>query len=389
MDFYYAESEVQPVIRSTTDPSFLRWGVTVSPQTAESVETQELPLAFGESVPLYRFDRPTFWEHSTDMTVLLIAEENTIHRFYLDRAIQLHAGVCFGFAPLQSASSIFCEKGFEREAHAVDSMGAPDFAAALQPLRIFTCLSQKAGDGFYFRGEQHLPMELVWLKKGAMHNYCGGEDVLLRSRELLLIPSQQWHMQYAEESVQFLTVSFFWEGRDFRSLTGTALKLSNEAERYLVSLEQELLHERSDKDEFMHATLKLLLLHLQRQTESAGELRRPSPSSEQMQRRIIEKAMQAVSAHIRGRYSVPELAAEVNVSPTHLSNLFQRYLNVSPAKYITRIRIEECKSLLAEGEMSVGEIASLMGYSSIPHFCKQFRQWTGSSPAEFAREKHA
>ena len=103
----------------------------------------------------------------------------------------------------------------------------------------------------------------------------------------------------------------------------------------------------------------------------------------------IEKAMQAVSAHIRGRYAVPELAAEVNVSPTHLSNLFQRYLGVSPAKYITRIRIEECKALLTDGEMSVGEIASLMGYSSIPHFCKQFRQWTGSSPAEFAREKQA
>ena len=375
------------MIRSTTDPSFLRWGITVSPQTAESIETQELSLATHETVPLYRFDRPTFWEHSSDMTVLLIAEENVIHRFYLDRAVQLHAGVCFGFAPLQNVSSIFCEKEFDSGSHAVGSMRTPDFAAALQPLRIFTCLSQKAEDGFYFRGEQHLPMELVWLKKGTMHNYCGGEDVLLRSKELLLIPSGQWHMQYAEETVQFLTLSFFWEGRDFRDLTGTALKLSNEAERYLISLEQELLHERTDKDEFMHATLTLLLLHLQRQTESAGELRRPSPSSEQVQRRIIEKAMQAVSAHIRGRYSVPELAADVNVSPTHLSNLFQRYLGVSPAKYITRIRIEECKALLCDGEMSVGEIASLMGYSSIPHFCKQFRQWTGSSPAEFAREK--
>ena len=101
---------------------------------------------------------------------------------------------------------------------------------------------------------------------------------------------------------------------------------------------------------------------------------------------FIDKAMQAVSAHIRGRYCVPELASAVNVSPTHLSNLFQRYLGVSPAKYITRIRIEECKSLLCDGEMSVGEIAALMGYSSIPHFCKQFRQWVGCSPATFARQ---
>ncbi len=377
------------MIRSTTDSSFLHFGTPVSPQTVEHIEMKELSLSSGETVQLYSFDRPTLWEHSNDMTVLLIVESDCVHRFYLDRAVQLHAGTCFGFAPLQGASRISCEANLQSEDFCTGSMNTPDFTAALQPMRIFTCLSQKAEDGFYFHGEQHLPMELVWLKKGTMHNYCGGEDILLRSKELLLIPSGQWHMQYADETVQFLTLSFFWEGRDFHHLTGTALKLSNEAERYLISLEQELLHARADKDEFMHATLKLLLLHIQRQADSAGTARRPSPSSEQVQRRIIEKAMQAVSAHIRGRYSVPELAAEVSVSPTHLSNLFQRYLGVSPAKYITRIRIEECKALLSDGEMSVGEIASLMGYSSIPHFCKQFRQWTGSSPAEFAREKQA
>lgn len=374
------------MIRSTTDPAFLRWGTTVSQQSAESMSTKELPLSSGEKLRLYCFDRPTLWEHASDMTVLLIEDHNRIQRFYLDRAVQLDAGITFGFAPLQGASRISCEANLDMEAFSAGEMDTPDFTAALQPMRIFTCLAQKAEGGFYFRGEQHLPMELVWLKKGTLHNYCGGEDVLLRSKELLLIPSGQWHIQYADETVQFLTLSFFWEGRDFHDLTGMALKLSAEAERYLISLEQELAHNRSDKDEFMHATLKLLLLHLQRQTDSADRTHHPSPSSEQMQRRIIDKAMQAVSAHIRGRYCVPELASAVNVSPTHLSNLFQRYLGVSPAKYITRIRIEECKSLLCDGEMSVGEIAALMGYSSIPHFCKQFRQWVGCSPATFARQ---
>ena len=375
------------MIRSTTDPSFLRWGVTISPQTAESMATTALPLAPDGEVRLYRFERETFWDQLSDMTVLLIAEGDTLHRFYLDRAVHISAGVCFGFAPLHGTSCVSCEEALPIEEHLCGTMAAPDFSAALQPMRIFTCLSQKAEGGFYFRGEQHLPMELVWLKKGTLHNYCSGEDILLRSKELLLIPSGQWHIQYADETVQFLTVSFFWDGRDFPDLTGTALKPSPETERHLAALEQELTHNRSDKDEFMHATLKLLLLQLQRQVESVGVTKRPSPSSEQVQRRIIDQAMQAVSAHIRGQYTVPELAAAVSVSPTHLSNLFQRYLGMSPAKYITRIRIEECKALLSDGEMSVGEIASLMGYSSTPHFCKQFRQWTGNSPAEFARER--
>lgn len=374
------------MIRSTTDPTFLRWGTPVS-MPADEVVFLELSTLPEEPVTMYRPTRDTFWSYGSGMTVLLIEEEGSLRRFYLDRAIMIRAGVRFGFAPLQGTSCICCRSALLGENFSDGTEPCPRFTAALQPMQIFTCLSQQAEDGFYFSGEQHQPMELVWLKRGVLHNYCGGEDHVLRAKELFLIPSDQWHIQYADASVQFLTVSFLWEGRDFGDLIGETWKVSPEAERYLTALEQELSNPKADKDEFMHATLKLLLIHLQRQRNAAPVTHRVSPSSEQMQRRIIDKAMQAVSANIRGRYSVPELAAAVNVSQTYLTNLFQMYLGMSPAKYITRIRVEECKQLLGSGELSVGEIAEMMGYSSVPHFCKQFRQWTGLSPAGFARQR--
>ena len=58
------------------------------------------------------------------------------------------------------------------------------------------------------------------------------------------------------------------------------------------------------------------------------------------------------------------LAASVNVSASQLTNLFQTYLGVSPAKYITKIRLEESRILLSTRQMSIGEIASKLGYSS-------------------------
>ena len=371
------------MIRSTTDPVFLRWGTPVSSYGEEMV-FQELKGHPEEPVTMYRSAGDTVWGYGSGMTVLLIEDGGTLRRFYLDRAIRLRGGVRFGFVPLQGSSRI-C-----RQAELPPVAGTevcPRLTAALQPMQIFTCLSQQAEDGFYFAGEQHLPMELVWLKKGILHNYCGGEDIVLQAKELLLIPSDQWHIQYAEDSVQFLTISFLWEGRDFCGLTGMPLKVSHQGERYLTAIEEELREQKADKDEYMHAALKLLLIQLRRQREAAPTVYRSSPASEQMHRQIIDQAMQAVSANIRGRYSVPELASAVNVSQTHLTNLFQMYLGMSPAKYITRIRIEECKRLLSSGELSVGEIAEMMGYSSIPHFCKQFRQWTGSSPAGFARQR--
>lgn len=374
------------MIRSTTDPAFLRWGVPVS-LPGEGMVHQELNVLPNEPVTMYRPDCDTLWGYGSGMTILLIDDGTVLHKFYLDRAVQLRKGVRFGFVPLQGTSCI-CWQAEQSPSQFCDGEEpCPRLTAALQPMQIFTCLSQQAEDGFYFSGEQHLPMELVWLKRGTLHNYCGGEDHILRAKEILLIPSDQWHIQYADEAVQFLTVSFLWEGRDFCDLVGAPMKVSSEAERYLNAIEQELGHQRADKDEYIHATLKLLLIHLQRQRKSAPSAHGASPVAEQMQRQVIDKAMKAVSANICGRYSVPELAAAVNVSQTHLTNLFQLYLGISPAKYITRIRIEECKQLLSSGELSVGEIATMMGYSSVPHFCKQFRQWTGLSPAGYARQR--
>lgn len=374
------------MLRSVTDPAFLRWGSPVSAE-GDAPCGETLPLSGGGELSLLRFGDDTIWDHGEGMTVLLIAEGETLHRFYLDRAVRLRGGVRFGFAPLEGSSSVRHQAGLTPERAECQRVPAPVFAAALQPMQIFTCLAQRAEGGFYFPGEQHQPMELLWLQKGTLHNYCGGEDQLLRARELLLIPSGQWHIQYADETVQFLTLAFLWEGQGLEALAGRPLKPGAEAERDLALLEQELQHEHSSRDEALHAALKLLLIHLRRQSSEPREPRRASPGAAQLQRQLVDKAMQTVSARIHERLSVPELAAAVNVSQTHLTNLFQRYLGVSPAKYITRIRVEECKALLSRGDRSVGEIAESMGYSSIPHFCKQFRQWTGLSPAAFARQR--
>lgn len=374
------------MIRSTTDPAFLRWGSPVS-SSHEEMLLCELRTLQGEPVTMYCPDCDTLWGYGSGMTVLLIEDEGTLHRFYLDRAVQLRKGVRFGFAPLQGNSCIMHQATLMPERFMDGSVLCPRFTASLQPMQIFTCLSQHTEDGFYFSGEQHQPMELVWLKRGVLHNYCGGVDHILHAKELFLIPSDQWHIQYAEDAVQFLTISFLWEGRELGDLEGVPLKVSAEAERYLTAIQREVAEQSADKDEFMHAALKLLLIQLQRQREAVPMVSRTSPVAEQMHRQIIDKAMQAVSANIRGKYTVPELAAAVNVSQTHLTNLFQQYLGMSPAKYITRIRIEECKQLLMGGELSVGEIADMMGYAGVPHFCKQFRQWTGLSPAGFARQR--
>lgn len=70
-----------------------------------------------------------------------------------------------------------------------------------------------------------------------------------------------------------------------------------------------------------------------------------------------------------------------------LSKLFSEVCGQSIEKYYLAQRIERVKELLADDELTVGEIADRMHYSSTAHLSAQFRSQTGLSPSEFRRLK--
>lgn len=372
------------MIAATTDSSFLRYGTIV-----EEMPEQEISLEKAHTVALYRMDRATVWSSRSDMTILLIRDGGQLRFFYLDRIVAIEPGVEFGFFPIFDSSVICGEPGLDLAAAVCDRIETPVPSQPIQPIRLFTFFNQQAEEGFYFRGEQHSPFELVYMEKGCLHNYCGGQDLALRTGELLLIAPEQWHIQYADEAVQFVTISFLWSRHDFEGLTNTVIRATPAMQRCILEMKQESMHPQPESSEYMHAQLKLLLLAILRQPDPETGRKRQLPAAEQAQKAVLDKALQIISTHIgEAALTVPKLAAEVHVSPTQLSNLFQKYIGIAPAKYMTRIRLEECKLLLAEGKLSIGEIANQMGYSSIQHFSKQFRQWVGCTPSTYARTYH-
>lgn len=68
---------------------------------------------------------------------------------------------------------------------------------------------------------------------------------------------------------------------------------------------------------------------------------------------------------------------------SHLSRLFSSVEGVTIEKFIIAQKIERVKELLVYDELSMGEIAWRLGYSSSQHLSNQFRQVTGMTPTQF------
>lgn len=83
------------------------------------------------------------------------------------------------------------------------------------------------------------------------------------------------------------------------------------------------------------------------------------------------------------------LAADVPLEYGYLSTLFSSVEGITIEQFIIRQKIERVKELLCYDEMSLGQIADVLGYSSVSHLSAQFKKITGTTPSGFKKSHPA
>lgn len=84
-------------------------------------------------------------------------------------------------------------------------------------------------------------------------------------------------------------------------------------------------------------------------------------------------------------HTTAELARVAGWSEAHLHRDFKRVTGETPKAWITRVRTARALELLAETELTIGEIASLLGFSSHEVLTRTFRRIYGVSPSVLRR----
>jgi transcriptional regulator GlxA family with amidase domain len=75
-----------------------------------------------------------------------------------------------------------------------------------------------------------------------------------------------------------------------------------------------------------------------------------------------------------------ELARRVNLNHNQLVQGFKEVSGLSPFEYLRTIRLEKARDLISSHECNVTEAAFTVGYSSLSHFIKSFRDEFGINP---------
>ncbi|CAM3474386.1 response regulator [Paenibacillus lupini] len=99
-------------------------------------------------------------------------------------------------------------------------------------------------------------------------------------------------------------------------------------------------------------------------------------------RNSIVKATQYIQQHYQQEISLQSISQFVHLSKNYFANLFKKEVGESFLEYVTRVRIEKAKVLLA-GEMKAAEVGQLVGIPDPKYFSKVFKKITGATPSEY------
>lgn len=103
--------------------------------------------------------------------------------------------------------------------------------------------------------------------------------------------------------------------------------------------------------------------------------------------RNIAPALFYLNKHIESDASVAALAKMCCMCETSFRRAFKEHTGMSPTQYRIHAKIEKAKALLASSpEISITEVANILGFFDAPYFCKTFTSIVGVPPTQYKSE---
>jgi AraC family transcriptional regulator len=98
-----------------------------------------------------------------------------------------------------------------------------------------------------------------------------------------------------------------------------------------------------------------------------------------------KKVAQFIEDHLSDDISLATLAEVAGLSPFHFVRAFKQSFGVPPHRYMSRLRMEQAKSLLADPALSVTQIGFRLGFSNTSSFTTTFHKSAGLTPTAYRR----
>lgn len=102
------------------------------------------------------------------------------------------------------------------------------------------------------------------------------------------------------------------------------------------------------------------------------------------QRKAVRKMQDYINDHISEEISIGDIAKAASFSPWYARRIFIKYLDMTPAVYIRRLKLSRSALKLRDESCQILDVAMDMGYGSVDGYQRAFRREFGINPREYS-----
>ena len=151
----------------------------------------------------------------------------------------------------------------------------------------------------------------------------------------------------------------------------------------LRNILREMEQKNPGYEDVCQAYMEILIIRLMRSTALAV----PSESQTVSTNRQCAAVRRYIDLHFKEPLTLEQLAEVGHMNKFYLSHAFKKEYGLSPINYMISRRIDESKYLLAETDLSMSQIAQLLGFSSLSYFSQVFHRTQDITPKEYRQSQ--
>ena len=258
---------------------------------------------------------------------------------------------------------------------------------------------------YVFEGEKHDFWEFVYVDKGEVEVMADSLGLELKQGEIIFHKPNEFHNVWANGKVapNLIIVSFECKSPSIKYFENKILKIGdfeknllaqiiNEAKEafaselditYLKKLEKKE-YPLFGSEQLIKIYLEQLLISMIRKGNSVNSNSRLSTAiKERSDSDLVHRITNFLYENITKKLTFDDVCRISGLSRTSLKVLFKDNVGMGVMEYYKKLKIQESKNIMREGNYNFTQISEILGYASIHYFSRHFKNETGMTPSQY------
>ena len=270
---------------------------------------------------------------------------------------------------------------------------------------IYTFFYFEHDSNFKFVGEKHDFWEMVYVDSGEIYEVSDSIGYILSQGDVIFHQPMEFHSLAAvnnkphnvlivtfstkSEAMSFFAKKIFTVNLNQKKILSKILSEFKNAFGTNYSNTNtgiELTSEQACAYQIGTAHLEHFLLELLRENNSVGRREKEnSLAKKNVKNAIVDAMREYMAENVCKNLTLNDICAHFNMSKSYLTQLFKLETGSGIIDYFIDLKIKEAKFLIREGDLNFTQIAERLGYTSLQHFTRIFKQREKMSPTLYEK----